>query len=131
MPVTMPLGPLTGLGGDDDDRVITGSVGSTVEEEGIVARLGAGSWTALQPALLRAVERGDDGETFAWRGEEAGLAGTVTPVSAYFGETGSVCRQVTITADRSAESEVFMAEACRAESGHWHVAPASEAPSEA
>jgi surface antigen len=122
MPVSIPLGPLAGLtGSKQESGLTTASAGPRIEEEGISDRLGTGGWDAVRSAILRAIEGGEDGETFAWRSETNGLAGTVTPVSAYFGETGSVCRRLAITAARSDLSDVFLAEACRADSGHWRV----------
>lgn len=124
MPVSIPLGPLSALtGGKKETPVVTASTRTVVEEDGISTRLGSGGWTAMRAAIVRAIEGGEDGETFAWRSETNGLAGTVTPVSAYFGETGSVCRRLAITAARSDLSDVFLAEACRSDGGHWRVTP--------
>ncbi len=127
LPVSIPLGPIAGLTGgaaSDDDEIVTGSVGPAVEDGGISERVGQGAWPSLRAAVARAVERGEDGQTFPWKSEREELAGTVTPVTAYFGETGAVCRRLAITAARTSDlSDVFHAEACRLESGRWSVGP--------
>jgi surface antigen len=119
-PVSLPLAQFAGLSGAQDETITTGSLGPRIEEEGLSERLGAAEWAALRPAIARAVDAGEDGESFAWRGPTGG-AGTVVPIAAYFGDTGEVCRRLAITAPKRELVDVILAEACRAEDAYWRV----------
>lgn len=121
-PVSLPMASLAGLSGTQDEPIVTGSSGARVEEEGLSERLGAAQWAALRPAIARAVEASEDGESFVWRNASGGT-GTVVPISAYLGAAGEVCRRLAITASEPEVVDVIMAEACREEDRRWRVIP--------
>lgn len=126
VPVTIPLAPFSGATGNGDAApVVTGSIGARVEERGVVEKLGHEMWMGMRPAVARAVEYGEDGETFAWR-SLAGESGSVVPVAAYFGEAGVTCRRLSIAAESGADRRALVVEACREEGDLWWVRPAAE-----
>lgn len=126
LPVTIPLGPMAG---SDDPEFVTGSTDAaveTVEEQGMVERLGAQAWAAVRGALVSAAERGEDGQAFSWKSDNAGVEGTVTTVNAFFDESGAVCRRLAITAIAYSRTENLLAEACRKDGGGWNVRPSRD-----
>lgn len=126
VPVTVPLAPLTGM---SDSRevapVTTGSIAVTVEEEGISEQLGEDAWSGMRSAVARAVEYGEDGETFAWRGL-AGERGSIVAVAVYSASSGQTCRRLSITAEDGADSREVVADACLHDGNLWRVRPITE-----
>ncbi|MEJ8571641.1 RT0821/Lpp0805 family surface protein [Microbaculum marinum] len=124
LPVTIPLGPMNG-----EPELITGSIDipeETVEEQGIADRVGTQAWAALRGALVSAAERGEDGQAFSWKTDNAGVEGTVTTVDAFFDADGAVCRRLAITAVAYARADSFVADACRRDGGGWNVKPSEQ-----
>jgi surface antigen len=123
-PISVPLSPTAAISGSVAD---TGLVDAEIVDAGVADRLGTNAWAALKLALASAAERGEDGQTFAWKsqgsGDEWSMEGTVTAVDAFFDEGGAVCRRLAITAIAYQRTDVFSAEACRRDGGGWNVQP--------
>jgi len=124
LPVEIPMASMTA---QNEPELITGSVSEKVVDNGVANRVGSVAWESLRVALVSAAERGDDGETFAWkspgRGNDRSMEGTVTAVDAFFDPGGAVCRRLSITATADQRQDAFWAEACRRDGGGWIVRP--------
>lgn len=126
LPISIPLGPLAAV---SDPDIVTGSIAETdapVEDEGISEQIGANAWAALRNVLASAAERGEDGQAFSWKSDNAEVEGTVTAVNAFFDENGVVCRRMAITASAYQRTDIFAADACRRDAGGWNVRPVSD-----
>jgi hypothetical protein len=124
LPISVPMPSLNAA---SDPVEITGSISADVVDTGVAERVGSKAWASLKSALVSAAERGEDGETFAWKSPgETGdqhMEGTVTAVDAFFDEGGAVCRRLDITAVAYNARDAFRAEACRRDGGGWKVRP--------
>ena len=72
-------------------------------------------------ALLIALSRVGDGQTYIWGRPKRQLRAFITPISSYRDKSGSICREIVVSLALGAHMKRIETTACRAKDRSWQI----------